>query len=71
MYERFEVSWEEVLPGDPAQVWEADEALLRVYGREIWGDPTTIALHLFEAEAGAAPVERAWKEPINSTEAVA
>lgn len=48
-----------------------DDLLFRVYGREAWGDPSTVALHLFDPAADAAAAERAWKEWITTTEAVA
>lgn len=48
-----------------------EDLLFRVYGRERWDDPTTIALHLFDEDVDAATVERAWKRWTNPTEAVA
>ncbi|HST38965.1 MAG TPA: SRPBCC domain-containing protein [Conexibacter sp.] len=53
----------------------ADDLLFRVYGRDRWGDPATVALHLFDPAADAAGLARGWREWLethaNSTEAVA
>lgn len=48
-----------------------EDLLFRVYGRESWGDPSTVALHLFDPAADAAAAERAWKELTTTIEAVA
>jgi hypothetical protein len=45
-----------------------DDALFRVYGRDMWNDPIGIALHLFGQPADASPIERAWKEWLNPAE---
>ena len=36
------------------------DALLRFYGRDRWGWPVGVALHLFAPGADAAASERAW-----------
>jgi hypothetical protein len=48
-----------------------EDLLFRVYGRESWGDPSTVALHLFDPAADAAAAERAWKDLTTTIEAVA
>jgi uncharacterized protein YndB with AHSA1/START domain len=47
-----------------------DDALVRLYGREAWGGPVTVALHLFGEDADPAQVERTWSEWLTSTEVV-
>jgi hypothetical protein len=48
-----------------------DDALFRVYGRDVWDAPIGIALHLFGADIDVAATERGWKEWMNPNEAVA
>jgi hypothetical protein len=48
-----------------------DDALVRVYGRERWGGPVTLALHLFAEDADPARAEATWGALLTSTEAVA
>jgi hypothetical protein len=48
-----------------------DHVLLRVYGRDVWNDPTTIALHLFDQDVDVAQAERACQHWMTQTEAVA
>lgn len=48
-----------------------EDLLFRVYGREPWGDPSTVALHLFDPAADAGAAERAWKDLTTTIEAVA
>jgi uncharacterized protein YndB with AHSA1/START domain len=38
----------------------AADTLVRVYGREAWGGPVSVALHLFADDADAGAEERAW-----------
>src|SRR6478609_7295139 len=40
----------------------ADDLLFRVYGRDRWDDPTTIALHLFDPAADVGAAERELRE---------
>lgn len=43
----------------------ADGLLFRIYGRDLWNDPSTLALHLFDPALDAAAAERAltrWTE---------
>lgn len=47
------------------------DALIRVYGRDVWGWPVGVALHLFAADADAARAERDWSSWLNAAEAVA
>lgn len=53
----------------------AEQLLFRVYCRDRWDDPTTIALHLFDPAADVAAVERGWRgwltTTANTTEKVA
>jgi hypothetical protein len=37
-----------------------DDALVRVYGRDVWGWPVGVAVHAFDG----APDERAWREKV-------
>lgn len=39
-----------------------EDFLFRVYGRDAWNDPLTIAMHAFDPAADAAAIERDWKE---------
>lgn len=48
-----------------------EELLFRVYGREVWNAPSTIALHQFGPGADGAATARAWTTWMNETEAVA
>lgn len=48
-----------------------DDLLFRVYGRDVWSDPLTLALHLFDPDADAATVERSWSEWMHATKVVA
>jgi hypothetical protein len=47
------------------------DALIRVYGRDAWGGPVGIGLHLFADGADAAAAQRSWAEWLAATEAVA
>jgi hypothetical protein len=48
-----------------------DDALVRLYGRESWGGPVSVALHLFAEDADVAEAERTWSARLGTTEAVA
>jgi hypothetical protein len=50
------------------------DGLIRVYGRDAWGGPVGVTLHLFAPDADAAEAERTWSTllgPDVATEAVA
>jgi uncharacterized protein YndB with AHSA1/START domain len=47
------------------------DALIRVYGRESWGGPVSVALHLFAEDADPAREERVWSSWLAATGAVA
>src|SRR4051812_6582575 len=49
-----------------------DDALIRVYGREAWGGPVSVVLHLFDPQADLGGVERAFRTALAAeTEEVA
>jgi hypothetical protein len=48
-----------------------EDAFVRVYGREAWGGPVSVALHLFADGADPAEAERTWSAWLEATEAVA
>jgi hypothetical protein len=48
----------------------ADDALIRVFGREAWGGPVSLYLHLFDPAADAAAVEREWRAAVGAAEEV-
>ncbi|ADB48819.1 SRPBCC family protein [Conexibacter woesei] len=47
------------------------DAFFRVYGRDAWDAPSTVALHLFGAGADPRRVEQAWRGWLSAAEAVA
>jgi uncharacterized protein YndB with AHSA1/START domain len=51
-----------------------DDALIRVFGRDAWGGPVGVSLHLFGDDVDSVQVERAWRGRLDgspATEAVA
>jgi hypothetical protein len=48
-----------------------EHTLFRVYGRDVWGGPVGVALHLFAEDASQARAERTWTAWLGATEAVA
>jgi uncharacterized protein YndB with AHSA1/START domain len=43
-----------------------DDALVRVFGREAWGAPVSLYLHLFDPGADAARAERTWRDVLGA-----
>jgi len=72
MGQQLEVTWTDEVAAPPEAVGDAitrhgwlgvrsTHGLHRIYGRDRWGWPVSVAHHLFDPAADGAAVEQAWR----------